>query len=355
MKIPTDRVARVLVDNLLSLPRPAAERLFGPPPTNDRGSPLDWQLHTLLSLKQWLGLPDLHEHELQEARETYERSCDIFDQPGPEMADVRDVQVPGPAGSIRIRLYRPTEADELPCCLYYHGGGFVIGTIEGYDGLCRHLADRAECVVASVEYRLAPEHPFPAAVDDGAAAYRWVRQHANELDLDSDRIVVAGDSAGGTIAAVTSQWALDHNFEPPHSQLLIYPKTDEGGPYPSREHFAEGFYLPRELLEWFTDHYLGEADFEGPSEDHPRISPIAYERPGDLPPTTVVTAGFDPLRDEGEAYADHLDDHGVRVVRHRLDHLIHGCINMSGVVDAASRAVADIAEMLRRELDKQSG
>lgn len=354
MQISTDRVARVLVDNLLSLPRPAAERLFGPPPTNDRGTSLDWQLHTLLSLKQWLGLPDLHEHDLHEARDIYDRTCNVFDRPGPEMADVRDVQVPGPAGSLRIRLYRPIEAGELPCCLYYHGGGFVIGSIEGHDDLCRHLADRAECVVASVEYRLAPEHPFPAAVDDGAAAYRWVREHVDELNLDPDRIAVAGDSAGGNIAAVTSQWALDHDVEPPHSQLLVYPKTDEGGPYPSREHFAEGFYLPRPLIEWFTEHYLGEADYNGPSEDHPRISPIAYEHTGDVPPTIVVTAGFDPLRDEGEAYADYLEDHGVRVVRDRRDRMIHGFLNMGGVVDAASRAVDDIAEILRRELHERS-
>ena len=345
-----ERAQRLLVANLLGMPQPAVRRLFGPPPTNDRGAPLDWQLHALLSLKERLGIPDLHAHELEEAREIYDQSCRVFDRPGCEMAEVRDIDIPGPAGTVPVRLYRPTEAETLPGVVFSHGGGFTIGTLDGYDSLCRHLADRGGCVVASVDYRLAPEHPFPAAVDDGLAAYRWMRERADDLGVEPDRIAVAGDSAGGNIAAVTSHRAVDRDLEPPPLPLLIYPKTDEGGTYASRRHFAEGYYLPWELVEWFADHYYGAADFEGAAADHPGISPIAYERPGRLPPTVIVTAGFDPLRDEGEAYADRLEAHGVRVLRHRRDRLVHGFVTMGGVVDAAARAVADIAETLRREL-----
>ena len=346
-------VQRLLVDKLLGMPRPAARRLFGPPPTNDRGARLDWQLHVLLSLKELLGVPDLHAHPLEKARDIYNQSCRVFARPGCQVAEVREVEIPGPAGTVPARLYRPTEAETLPGVVFYHGGGFTIGTLDGYDSLCRHLADRGGCLVASVDYRLAPEHPFPAAVDDALAAYRWMRERAGTLGVDPDRIAVAGDSAGGNIAAVTSHRAVDRDLAPPALQLLIYPKTDEGGSYASRRHFDEGFYLPWELVEWFSDHYLAGADFDGPAADHPHISPIVYERPGQLPPTIVVTAGFDPLRDEGEAYADRLEAHGVRVMRHRRDRLVHGFVTMGGVVDAAARAMGDIAEALRRELHRR--
>mgnify|MGYP006287175707 CR=1 FL=1 len=343
-----DTVAKGTVDRLFGLPRPAVERLFGPPPTNDRGAPLDHQVHVLLSIMDRIGQPELHEMELAEARNTYHHSTRIFDLAPRPMARVEDRTIPGPGGPIPMRLYWPERDSQMPALVFYHGGGFVVGTLDAYDGLCRALAERLGALVVSVDYRLAPEAPFPAAIDDSAAAFEWVVQRAEHLGVDPQRVHVGGDSAGGNISTVVTQQCVAAGGPTPAGQLLIYPKTDQADGYASRDHFAEGFFLSQGMADWFGAQYLDGAPINGHRHEDHRVSPIAFDALHDLPPTMVVTAGFDPLRDEGEAYAARLANAGVDVRHHQQDRLIHGFITQGGVIDAAGRAVADIAAEYRR-------
>lgn len=231
-----------------------------------------------------------------------------------------------------VRIYRPfgiTKA--LPGIVYYHGGGWVTGGLDSHDGTCRLLAAEARAVVVSVDYRLAPEHPFPAATDDGAAAYRWCVDHASDLGIISDRIGVMGDSAGGTLAAVTARECTfgeaSSGRPAPAAQGLVYPATDAHMSSTSHDLFSEGFFLSREDMEWFRGHYLPkESDW-----DDVRASPLFADELAGLPPAVVVTAGFDPLRDEGDAYAEKLSDAGVRVIHRCYDDMVHGFFGM-GVI-----------------------
>lgn len=329
------------------MPRGLAEAIYGPAPTNDRGVSLDWQTHVLLSVLEGAGQPELHELGVAEAREVYTRANHLFDVAPRPMHAVEDHEFGGPFGPIPARLYRPRPG-RLPVCVFFHGGGFVIGDLDGYDGVCRMLAERGDMVVISVDYRLAPEHPFPDPVDDCVAAFRAIRDRADRLGLDPHRLVVAGDSAGGNLATVLCQELVKEQEELPIYQLLIYPKTDqrEQGDYASRELFADGFFLTSSMVDWFSQTYLGDADVAA----DPRVSPNCFEDLHLLPPTHMITAGFDPLRDEGEAYADRLAQSGVRVTRHCCSQLVHGFVSMGGLIDAAAHAVSDMAEQLRSEL-----
>jgi acetyl esterase len=229
--------------------------------------------------------------------------------------------------------------------VYYHGGGWVIGSIESHDGLCARLATDARCTVVSVDYRMAPEHPFPAAVDDATDAFRWARGHALELEGDPTRVAVGGDSAGGNLAAVVSQQCAEGGEPGPSLQLLIYPATDLSRQSPSYTTYGEGFYLTRARMEWFKDIYI-------PVEERAdvRASPLRSKALSRQPPALVITAGFDPLCDEGRAYADALEAAGVAVTYKNYQGLIHGFASMVGLVPAARAAYDDFVETFRNLL-----
>jgi acetyl esterase len=342
------------------MPKILARRLYGPPPTNDRGMPLDEQVHIFLNLMEATGQGGIHELELAAARKVYRLSCRVFDRPGPMLESVTNHTASGPYGDIPVRVYRPTSVaqDRLlqknllkdnrrPALVYFHGGGFVIGGVDTHDGLCRTLAERTESVVISVDYRLAPEHCFPAAIDECVAAYQWVESHADRFSIDPDRIAVGGDSAGANLATVTCQQLVSDGLSAPARQLLIYPSTDNRGGYESQEHFEDGYFLTGPMLHWFSSSYLdGRQDLNS----DPRVSPILFDDLHSLPPAFVITAGFDPLRDEGEAYAQRLADAGVDTTTRCFAGLIHGFITMGGLFDAAEQAIWDICAEFRRSI-----
>lgn len=262
-----------------------------------------------------------------------------------------DRTIDGPGGRLRVRIYRPVASgpDPLPAILYFHGGGWVIGSLESFDPPCRFFCSRTGCAVIAVDYRLAPEHRFPAAVDDAVASFRWLAGAAGDLGIDRSRIVVAGDSAGGTLAAVVCQLAR-HDPMRPCLQWLIYPCTDLSGDTPSHRAFGEGFLLTRRDMEWCRRLYLGDAD-----ATDPRASPLRQADLGGLPPSLVFTAGFDPLRDEGKAYADRLSEGGIKTIYREFDSLIHGFIGMRGALQAAARAMDDMVAGVRHELARVTG
>lgn len=259
---------------------------------------------------------------------------------------VTDRQIAGPDGLIRMRFYTPREMNgPSPALVFLHGGGFALGDLESHDSLCRVLAEWAMVRVVAVDYRLAPEHPFPAGVNDCVAAWHWVVENAAGLAIDPDRIAVGGDSAGANLATVVAQEMVRTGGPVPRSQLLIYPITDFTSTSASRRLFARGYFLTDELIDQFDDAYL----VNGEDRTDPRISPIRGDL-HDLPTAHVVTAGFDPLRDEGEAYADAMSAAGVRVTTQREDGLIHGFANMVGYGTAAPAAVRRMAHALQRGL-----
>jgi acetyl esterase len=303
----------------------------------------------LLDLIAERGVPPTHTLSPAEARAVY-RDRRGFTQPAPPpVASVTDLAADGPHGAIPLRLFRPlgTMADQvLPALVYYHGGGWVIGDLDTHDTLCRELANHAGCAVVSVDYRLAPEHRFPAAVDDSIAAARWVHRHAAALHLDPDRIAVGGDSAGGNLAAVVAIAARDAGDLPLAYQLLIYPATDQHRSAPSHTTNGEGYLLTRDTMAYFTGHYIPDparyADW--------RASPLLHPDLSRLPPALVLTAGYDPLRDEGLAYAQRLSEAGNQATHLSFERQIHGFILMGKVLDEANAAVRLCAADLRDAL-----
>jgi acetyl esterase len=256
---------------------------------------------------------------------------------------VRNLRIDGAEGALPARHYAPVAADTRSLLVYFHGGGFVIGDLDTHDELCRLLCHAAGTSVLSVEYRLAPEHPFPAPVEDAVAAFRWAVQHAGELGAEAANVSVGGDSAGGTLAAVVALLTKGDRARPA-AQLLIYPATDRNTPRPSHQLFDQGFMLTRNDRDGFYHYYL---EGTGADANQPRISPLRAESLGGLPPALVVTAGFDILRDEGEAYAAALTATGTRCQVQRETSLAHGFVNLTGVCPAAHRAVLDMARRWR--------
>ena len=249
------------------------------------------------------------------------------------VAEVLDRLIPGPGGDIPVRIFRPRPSAVLPVVVYFHGGGFVIGDLDTYDRGCRALAVGADAIVVSVDYRLAPEHPFPAAVDDADAARRWVGEHASEFAGDAERIAVAGDSAGGTLAAVTATHARDEGAHV-RAQLLIYPGTYLGASTPSRKEFAgPGYFLHKATMEFFEASYLA-----GASPDQPDVSPLLILDFAGLPPAHLVLAECDPLYDEGLAYAERLAAAGVRTEAAEYAGMFHGFFNLGHVLPEAASA-----------------
>jgi acetyl esterase len=322
--------------------------LFGRPPRLD-GQELAADIHVLLRLAKLSGETSLVEgRTVEQARAENLAGVPVVCGPPPPMARVEDMAIPGPAGEIPARLYVALGAPRppQPLLVYYHGGGWVIGDLETHDGLCRFLAEHSGCRVLSIDYRLAPEHPFPAAVEDAAAAFAWAAAHAAELGADPARVAVVGDSAGGNLSAGVCLQARNAGGAQPAMQLLLYPATDVVGEQASRNTFAEGFLLTRNDMQWFEDHYLPE----GCEADDPRASMMRARDVSGLPPAYVATAGFDPLRDEGEIYAARMRGAGVRVVLQRHPGLIHGFANLTAICPSARAAMFEVAGALRMGL-----
>ena len=263
----------------------------------------------------------------------------------PAIHATRELTVPGAQGPIRARLYRPSAARQLPLIVYFHGGGFVICDIDVYDDLCRQLANYSGCAVASVEYRLAPEVPFPGPLEDCYSALTFLAQHGESLDVDATRLAVAGDSAGANLATSAAQLARDRHGPALRYQALIYPALDPACDSTSMRALAEGFLLSREVMRWYWGCYLA-----APADAaNPLAAPLRANLAG-LPPATVITAEFDPLRDEGEAYVDRLRAAGVAVVGRRYLGMIHGFASLPHVTTVANHALADVAADLRAAL-----
>lgn len=303
----------------------------------------------LLRLMQEKGVPPTHTLTPVEAREFY-RQRRTFTQPDPpDVGAVRDLAAQGPAGPIPLRSYRPAGSApqaRLPVLVYFHGGGWVIGDLDTHDVLCRELCNQSGCAVVAVDYRMGPEHRFPAAVDDALAATRWVRANAAVLGVDANRLAVGGDSAGGNLAAVVALAARDDGQLPIAFQLLIYPATDQRRGAPSHTTNGQGYLLTKESMDYYHDHYIADKaqDLDW------RASPLLHTQHAGLPPAFVLTAGYDPLRDEGLQYAHALSAAGSRATLVNFERQIHGFITMGRVIDEANVAVQLCAAQLRQAL-----
>jgi acetyl esterase len=304
--------------------------------------PLDPQARAVLDAMASMNLPDVSTLSPFEARLlSAQRRARL--PPGPD-ARVEDALAASEHGAVPIRIYKPLAAGEpLPVLMWFHGGGFVLGGVKECDAEGRDLATRTGCAVVSVDYRLAPEHPFPAAPDDCFAATKWVFDHATELAVDASRIAVGGDSAGGSLAAAVALMARDRGGPALVFQLLVYPVTDQVS-LETKSHLenAEGYFLTRRAIFWFRDHYVPKVG----DRRSPYASPLHAESLEGLPPALVITAEYDPLRDEGEAYAARLERAGVRVVMRRYDGMIHGFFSLGSLLDQGKTAMADAASAL---------
>ena len=308
------------------------------------------QTKALLAFIEERGIPPTHTLSPDEARRIYRERRGALQPEPPAVGEVRELQAAGPHGTIPLRLYRPLAALEnagepLPVLVYFHGGGWVIGDLDTHDTLCRELANASGCAVVATDYRMGPEHRFPAAVDDCIAATDWVRTEAIALGLDPSRMAVGGDSAGGNLAAVVALAARDAGT-PLAFQLLIYPATDQQRGAPSHKVNGQGYLLTSDTMNYFHDHYI-----VNPAHDLDwRASPLLHTDHARLPPAFVLTAGYDPLRDEGLYYAQALSDAGNRATHVCFERQIHGFITMGKVIDEANAAVAMCADELRRGL-----
>lgn len=281
-------------------------------------------------------------------REMYRAMATMLDLQGVAIGKVEDRAIPGPAGDLPVRIYTPVAAGgTCPALVYFHGGGWVIGDLDTHDALCRTLANEAGCKVIAVDYRLAPEHPFPAAFDDAYAAVKWVEANSSEIGIDPNRIAVAGDSAGGNLAAAVCLKAKADKGLEIAFQLLIYPVTDVPGGTQSYKDFAEGYFLEAEGMGWFWNHYVLSG---GGDPADPLAAPLRAPSLAGLPPAYVVTAGFDVLRDEGKAYAEALKKAGVEVEYVNYEGMIHGFFNLQGVLDVSRAAVKAAAKALKEAL-----
>ena len=304
---------------------------------------LDPQARALIDMMVQRQVPPVHTLTPADARRFYlERR--FFTQPeAPAVAELRELATDA---GIALRLYRPVASGVLPVLVYFHGGGWTIGDLDTHDVLCRQLCLASGAAVVAVDYRLAPEHRFPAAVDDCLAAVRWVRAQAGAQGLDGTRLAVGGDSAGGNLAAVVSLLLRDAGDAPPLFQLLIYPATDQRAKAPSHIANAQGYLLTADSVNYFRGQYL-----PGPAAWNDwRASPLLAPDLHGLPPALVLTAGFDPLRDEGRQYADALSAAGNRVQVVCFERQVHGFITMSRVIDEARSAVALCGAVLREAL-----
>jgi acetyl esterase len=308
--------------------------------------PLDPEVLAMRERSERAGTRPLYTMSLREARAADLAAIQAASGGGEPVHEVIDLTIPGPDGDLPARLYRPDPAPGKPVLVYFFGGGWTLGSIETSDGICRTLANSVPCQVITVGYRLAPEHRFPAAVRDCYAATGWIASHAGEIGADPARLAVAGDSAGGNLAAVVCLLARDRSGPPLAAQVLVYPNTDyRGGTLSMRDNDDPALFNRRSVA-WYWTHYLSTPD-DGLD---PLVSPLLAEDLAGLPPALVITAEYDPLRDEGEAYAERLRAAGVPVQATRYDGMIHGFFAMSGILDAGKRALAEVALYLEKHL-----
>ncbi len=339
-----------LLKTLCGLPPRTQRLLFGKPPTID-GQTLASDVHVLIRLAEMSGVRS-YTNGLPpaEARVQNRLGAAAAQAPRPvPMARVDGLEIPTPAGPLQARHYVPRGVPggtPPPLLVYYHGGGWVIGDLDTHDGVCRFLAAAAGIAVLSIDYRLAPEHPFPAPIEDAWHSFAWAAENAATLGADPERVAVGGDSAGGNMAAVVARRGRDEGGPTPAMQLLIYPVTDSAEDPRSRLLFADGFMLTKADMDHFEGFYVGP----GTDIDDPNISILKAPDLSDLPPAYLATAGFDPLRDEGEAYGIRMQEAGVRVALRRYPGLIHGFANQTDVSRSSRAAMFEIAGALRMGL-----
>ena len=309
---------------------------------------LDAEARMLLDLMEKAvqeGRPKLHTLPYAAGRQAVDKMSEDSEADPPQVGETIDGDFTGPAGKIRFRRYRPqgAAAGSLPTLIYYHGGGFVIGNVETHDSTCRRLANKSRCQVISIDYRLSPEHPFPAPTEDGVAAFRHIRDNATSFGADAARLAVGGDSAGGAIAAVVCQAVRDAgDKQGPAFQMLIYPATDSSKQSASRVAFAEGYFLTKELMDWFWKAYVPA----GTDLSDLRLSPLLARDFKGLPPAFVLTAGYDPLRDEGRAYADRLFEAGVKTTYVNYPGTIHGFFSLTRFLSQGLKANDEAAAVM---------
>jgi acetyl esterase len=322
------------LQRLLAMPPRWIERVAGPPPEVD-GRRVDHAVHLLLQADRGRARP-VHAMDVEQRRSNLRRTAALT---MPRVTGVRvgERVAPGPQGPIRVRVYRSLHtAGPLPVIVYYHGGGWVVGDLESHDASCRMLARHSGCVVVAVDYRLAPEHPFPEPVLDAIAAYRWVRESAEKMGGIRTAVAVMGDSAGGNIAAAVCL-ATREEGPSPIAQALVYPATDLRMRQPSVKTFASGFFLEERDMQWYVAHYLPDPR----RVTDPLASPLLADDLTRLPPASIWTAGFDPLRDEGRAYAARLADSAVPTTHRCLDDQIHGFFGL-GVLPGGMRRIETV-------------
>jgi acetyl esterase len=372
----------VMLRMLPRIPDPLKRLLLGRRTVTVDGNTLDTTLQFMLAVQRAANVNGLVASSDVTVARSQLRKLSAFIAPDIAVG-VREVSIPGPAGQLRARHYLPVNArgSELvdssrerssepvdssrerssepvdssrerssePLLVFFHGGGFVIGDLETHDGLCRLMCRDAGVHVLAIDYRLAPEHPAPAAVEDCYAAYRWALEHAAELGADPARVAVGGDSAGANLAAVVSQSARHDGVQLPALQLLIYPVTNFAGETRSKTLFADGYFLGKTDIDWFREHYLSASSVD--AED-PRVSPLLADDLSGLPPAMVLTGGFDPLRDEGNQYADALAAAGVPVDHRQFGPLIHGFVNFFTLGGTSATATSEIVSALRAHLSR---
>lgn len=311
--------------------------------------PLTSQARSLLDMVYRVGAPRFHELSVAQARHSFQKLLFAFRPEAPAVAAVTEVPIPRPDGSVLLaRLYRPLSAGPgavLGLLVYFHGGGWCVGDVDSYDVLCRELANGAGCAVLSVDYRLAPEHPFPAAVNDARLAFDWAVEHAGLLGIDPQRIALGGDSAGGNLAIVTALALRDAHRCQPCFLLLVYPCTEILSQRPSRQIYGDGFFLDRESLQWFFERYLPA----GQAEDW-RASPMRAASLAGLPPMLLVTAECDPLTDDCVAFAERVRAEGGAVTHLPVAGMVHGFLTLGKLFPEARDTVNAAAQRLRSAL-----